>query len=210
LKKTAASLLIALAVASEHDAAADCYPQDRRSPPLKKTAASLLIALAVAAGLAFAHGPTRKKVSLDQAIAAPPEAVWVAVGNFQDMSWHPAVAKTEGQGGSVPGATRTLTLTGGGQIFEKLEKYDAEKHSLNYRIERVDPKVLPVTNYASWISVAPGPEGGSVVTWKGAFSRGDPNNDPPSDMNDQAAVDAVTGVYKAGLDNLKVLVEKAK
>jgi hypothetical protein len=185
-------------------------PKTRRSLLLKTTAASLLIALTVSAGLTFAHGPSRKKVSLDQAIAATPEAVWAVVGNFQDMSWHPAVVKTEGQGGNVPGATRTLTLTGGGQIFEQLEKYDAEKHSLYYRIDKVDPKVLPVTNYASWISVASGPDGNSVVTWKGAFYRGYPNNDPPPDMNDQAAVDAVTGVYKAGLDNLKALVEKAK
>lgn len=177
---------------------------------MKKTAASLLIALTVSASLALAHGPTRKKIMLDQAIAASPEAVWAIVGNFQEMSWHPAVTKTEGQGGNAPGATRTLTLTGGGQIFEKLEKYDAEKHSLNYRIEKVDPKVLPVTNYSSWISVAPGPDGNSVVTWKGAFYRGYPNNDPPPDMNDQAAVDAVTGVYRAGLDNLKTLVEKSK
>lgn len=122
------------------------------------------------------------------------------------MSWHPAVVKTDGSGGNLPGATRTLTLGNGGQIHEKLEKYDADKLSLFYRIVDVDVKVLPVTNYSSWISVKPS-DGGSSITWKGAFYRGYPNNDPPPELSDQAAVDAVTGVYEAGLDNVKSLAE---
>ena len=167
----------------------------------------LSVALLVAyTGIASAHGPTRKKVVVTRDIAAPPEKVWALLGNFQDMSWHPAIARTEGDGGNTPGATRTLTLGNGGQIFEKLEKHDDLKHSLFYRIEKVDVKVLPVTNYSAWLSVK-GVDGGSVVTWKGAFYRGYPNNDPPPELNDQAAVDAVTGVYELGLDNVKKLAE---
>jgi hypothetical protein len=180
--------------------------------PLKQPAALALplalAALVATATPALAHGPSRQKVSVDQTIAAPPEAVWAVIGNFQDMGWHPAVTKTEGTGGNTIGATRTLTLGGGGQIVEKLEKYDPATHSYFYRIEQVDPKVLPVTNYSSWLSVAPAAEGGSLVTWKGAFYRGYPNNDPPPDQNDEAAVKAVTGVYQGGLTNLKRLVEK--
>ncbi len=40
-----------------------------------------------------------------------------------------------------------------------------------------------------------------------AFYRGYPNNDPPPDQNDEAAVKAITGVYKSGLENLKKIVE---
>jgi hypothetical protein len=47
----------------------------------------------------------------------------------------------------------------------------------------------------------------SVVEWRGAFYRGYPNNNPPADQNDEAAVAAVTAVYKAGLANLKTLAE---
>jgi hypothetical protein len=47
----------------------------------------------------------------------------------------------------------------------------------------------------------------SVVEWRGAFYRGHPNNDPPPDQNDEAAVRAITGVYQSGLANLKRLVE---
>ncbi len=57
-----------------------------------------------------AHGPSRQKVTETVEINAPPEKVWKVIGNFQDMSWHPAVAKLEGQGGNDVNATRTLTL----------------------------------------------------------------------------------------------------
>jgi len=33
-------------------------------------------------------------------------------------------------------------------------------------------------------------------------NRGYPNNDPPPELNDEAALAAVTGVYQAGLDAL--------
>ena len=44
--------------------------------------------------------------------------------------------------------------------------------------------------------------GGSLIEWRGAFYRGYPNNDPPPELNDEAAIAAVTGVYQAGLDAL--------
>ncbi len=70
--------------------------------------------------LAFGHGPSRQKVTETVEINAPADKVWAVVGNFQDMSWHPAFAKLEGAGGNDANATRTLTLTSGGTIDEKL------------------------------------------------------------------------------------------
>ena len=169
---------------------------------------SLVLLTLLWAGQLLAHGPSRQKVVIEEHIAAPPNKVWERVKNFDDMSWHPAVANTEGQGGNSIGATRTLTLGNGGKIFETLEKYDDSKRSFFYRIKSVDVKVLPVTNYSSWFSVKDGKDGGSIVTWKGAFYRGYPNNDPPPELNDRAAVDAVTGVYTSGLANLKKLLQE--
>ncbi|MES9815376.1 MAG: SRPBCC family protein [Candidatus Thiodiazotropha sp.] len=168
----------------------------------------LLSILMIFATLAQAHGPTRQKMVVTQQISAPPQAVWDIVKNFHDMSWHPAIARTEGDGGNTIGATRTLTLGNGGQIHEKLEKHDDTKHSFFYRITAVDVKVLPVTNYSAWFSIKPSGSGGSLVTWKGAFYRGYPNNEPPPELNDQAAKDAVKGVYESGLANLKKLAEQ--
>ncbi len=174
---------------------------------MKKTIITLSTFLLLFTGLAQAHGPTRQKMIVKQEIAAPPQAVWDRVKNFHDMSWHPAVVKTEGEGGNTIGSTRLLTLGNGGQILEKLEKYNDEKHSFFYRIESVDVKVLPVTNYSSWFSIKETENGGSLVTWKGAFYRGYPNNNPPPELDDQAAKDAVKGVYEGGLANLKKILE---
>jgi hypothetical protein len=155
-------------------------------------------------GLAFAHGPSRQKVTLSVDVAAAPADVWAVIGNFQDMSWHPAVFSSTGEGGNNIDATRVLTLgqEGGPTISEQLYKYDAEKMSYSYRITDVKVEVLPVTNYSSHLTVTPGASGGSHIEWRGAFYRGFPNNDPPPELNDDAAIAAVTGVYQAGLDAL--------
>jgi hypothetical protein len=127
------------------------------------------------------------------------------------MSWLPGVAKTIGEGGNEPDAAkRQLTLDGGATIDESLYKYDAAEMSYSYRIDKVDVKVLPVNNYSSTIIVLPVEAGKSTVEWRGAFYRGFPNNDPPPELNDEAALKAVGKVYRAGLDNLKKKIEAAK
>ncbi|MBC7142000.1 MAG: SRPBCC family protein [Rhodobacteraceae bacterium] len=155
-------------------------------------------------GLALAHGPSRQKLTLSVDVAAAPADVWAVIGNFQDMSWHPAVFSSTGEGGNEIDATRVLTLgqEGGPTISEVLYKYDAAKMSYSYRITDVKVEVLPVTNYSSHLTVTPTATGGSHVEWRGAFYRGYPNNDPPAELNDEAAIAAVTGIYQAGLDAL--------
>lgn len=162
----------------------------------------------VSLGSADAHGPTRQKVSEKIEINAPPAKVWEVVSNFQDGGWIPVVEKTEGTGGNAPGAKRTLTLKNGATVEEEVAKFEPEKMTLMYRIEKVDVNVLPVTNYSSWLVVSPLDDGKkSEVEWRGAFYRGYPNNDPPPELNDEAAIKAVTGLYKAGLDGLKKKIE---
>lgn len=170
---------------------------------------TLGLSLALFAALplaASAHGPTRQKVTKSIEIAAPADKVWKVIGNFQDLGWHPAIEKTEGSGGNEVGAKRKLTLKGGAIIEEALTKYDAASRTIGYEITSVDVKVLPVTNYSSTLSVS---EAGakSTVTWKGAFYRGYMNNDPPPELNDEAAVKAVSGIYESGLDAVKKKIE---
>lgn len=164
------------------------------------------LALLLIPGLASAHGPTRQKLTKSIEIGAPAAKVWGIIGNFQDMSWHPAVRKTTGEGGNEVNATRVLDLGGGAVINELLYKYDAAQMSYSYRISKVDIKVLPVNDYSSTISVQEA-GGKSTVTWKGAFYRGYMLNDPPEALNEAAAIAAVTGVYEAGLANIKKLAE---
>lgn len=170
----------------------------------KRSFLAACTAAALIPGLALAHGPTRQKLTLTTEVAAEPAEVWAVIGDFQDMSWHPAVFSSTGENGNDIDATRVLTLgaEGGPTISEILYKFSNEKMSYSYRITDVDVEVLPVTNYSSHLTVKPRVAGGSVIEWRGAFYRGYPNNDPPDALNDEAAIAAVTGVYQAGLDAL--------
>ena len=174
---------------------------------LIKFGALALLLLPVNLTSVYAHGPERKKVTETVVIDNSPEEVWERLKNFSDLTWHPAVEKSEGEGGNAVDATRVLTLTGGGQIFEQLYRYVDEKMTYSYRITEVDVAVLPVTNYSSHLTVKPADGGRALVEWRGAFYRGYPNNDPPEHLNNDAAIAAVTGVYKAGLSHLKSSME---
>lgn len=171
---------------------------------------SLLAAVSLAAlpSLVVAHGPSRLKVTESIEIAAPVDKVWARLSKFDDASWIPAVAKTEGKGGNAIGATRVLTLKGDGAptVDEELTKFDADTKTLGYKITKVDPKVLPVTNYASTIKVS-GDAGKTTVEWKAGFYRGYPNNDPPPELNDDASEAAVKALYSATLADLKKSLE---
>ena len=159
----------------------------------------------------WAHGPSLQKITETIQIDAPPAKVWAAIADFHDLSWLPGVAKTSGDGGNEPDAAkRQLTLDGGATIDESLYKYDAGAMSYSYRIDNVDVKVLPVNNYSATIIVLPAEGDRSTVEWCGVFYRGYPNNDPPPELNDEAALKAVGKVYRAGLENLKKKVEAAK
>ncbi|MCB1917013.1 MAG: SRPBCC family protein [Rhodocyclaceae bacterium] len=178
-----------------------------RSTALAAASRSLVLPLALllAAPVALAHGPTRQKVTETIEIAAPAGKVWDAIKDYSALhTWHPAVESSETTAGNEPGSIRTLHLGGGATIVESLKKYDADAMRYSYKME--DPGPVPVTNYSSTISVA-GKGDGSVVTWKGAFYRGDPNNNPPPERNDEAAIKAITGIYQSGLANLKKQVE---
>lgn len=177
-------------------------------PPMTIPITRLLaasIALAALAATCHAHGPTRQKVVEQVTIDAPVATVWARVKNFDALKdWHPIVAESPADKGNAEGSVRLLKLKDGGQLTETLEAYDEAKMRYSYRAK--DGGALPVTNYTSTLSVR-GEGNQSVVEWRGAFYRGHPNNDPPPDQNDEAAVRAVTGVYQAGLAQLKKLAE---
>jgi carbon monoxide dehydrogenase subunit G len=164
-------------------------------------------ALALIPVAALAHGPSRQKAVEKIEIDAPAAKVWAIVGNFGDFSWVPGVAQTEATGGNTPDqAKRKITLANGGVIEETLTKYDEAGQSLSYKIDQADVKIMPVNNYSSTITVKE--DGGkTTVEWKGAFYRGFMNNDPPPELSDEAALKAVTDLYKAGLASLKAKAE---
>ena len=175
--------------------------------PISRRTLSVLLAstLLAASASSLAHGPTRQKVTEKVTIEAPADAVWAAIKNFNGLKdWHPAVAQSPADKGNAEGSVRTLKLKSGGALIETLESYDDAQKKYSYRAK--DGGALPVTNYTSTLSVVA--DGGkSVVEWRGAFYRAFPNNNPPPEQNDEAALKAVTGVYRSGLGNLKKLIE---
>ncbi|WP_199258570.1 SRPBCC family protein [Paracoccus binzhouensis] len=183
---------------------------------MTRVLALTLAATMALAGTAQAHGPVRLKLTLEQKLDATPDEVWAAIGKFDDMSWHPAIARTEitgdGSTDQPEKSERVLHLkaeSGDPTITEVLSKWQPEKRCYAYRIEKVEVSVLPVTNYASTLCVKD--EGGkALVSWKGGFYRGYPNNEPPPELNDEAAIQAVTGVYQVGLDALAERFGKAE
>lgn len=187
---------------------------------MKKIALLIPVALSFFAATASAHGPVRQKLERDIEINAPAAKVWAIIKNYDDMSWLPGVTKTEAKGGNAVGATRVLNLKDGGKITEELKKYDEAKMSYAYRITDMTSHkeithsgqnekipVLPVTDYSASITVdAKGDK--SVVQWKAGFYRAYMNNNPPAEMNEEAANKAVGDIFKAGLENVKSLAEK--
>ena len=171
----------------------------------------LVICLGLNLAPAWAHGPSRQKIVETVDVNAPVDKVWAIVKDFDGLAkWHPAVASSAADKGNEVGSIRTVVLKAPGdpKIIEELLSYNDEGHTYHYGIKEVDVKVLPVNNYTSWLTVSDNGHGGSTVEWKGAFYRGYLNNDPPPELSDEAAVTAVTGVYRPGLDNIKKLAEQ--
>lgn len=139
-------------------------------------------------------------------INAPADKVWAKVGNYADMSWHPGIAKTELTSGKADevGATRILSLQGGGNVNEVLTSFDASSMTMKYEITE---SVLPVRDYGATLKVESAGEGKSIVTWRAMFKRKDPANPGAPGQDDAAAKDAITGIFKAGLANIKKISE---
>jgi mxaD protein len=140
-------------------------------------------------------------------IAAPADKVWDAAKNFNALNtWHPALAGDEIVSGTNNrvGAVRLLTLKGGGTIKEKLLEFDDTGHRYRYAIME---SVLPVSRYSSNFVVTSLGNDKTLVTWSGRFKRKNVGDSPADNENDKTATDTISGIYQAGLQNLKKIVE---
>ncbi len=131
------------------------------------------------------------RVNLTQDLPVPAEVVWRTIGGFNALpDWHPAVEKSEQ---SEEGGTkiRRLTLVGGGEIVEKLEKVDEDERVYTYTIMEGP---LPVANYRATIRVR-ARNGGCTVEWSSEFD--------PAGASESEAAAAIRGIYEAGFENLR-------
>ncbi len=181
---------------------------------MKKVWIFVSLALLFFTGVSNAHGPVRGKLTVSISIDAPAGKVWDIIKDFDDMSWLPVVESTKADKGNDKGSSRVITLKDGGTITEELKKYDADKMSYKYKITDMstvktiqhagkdeDIPVVPVENYQATITVKPKGDK-SDVTWVATYYRGYVNNNPPAELNEEAADKAVTGIFTDGLTNL--------
>ena len=154
----------------------------------------------------YSHGPTRQKIKESVTIKAKPEDVWNIIKDFGKIdTWHPSISKVESDG-----KNRTIYYSprNNTPIKQKLENYNPEKMMYKTSIIEVDIKNFPVNTYTANISVKGNEDGTATVLWKAAFYRAYVNNDPPPELNEAAAIKAVTEFFQSGLNNLKSKLEK--
>ena len=176
-----------------------------------------VILMLLATTTALAHGPSRRQVVEEIHINASVDKTWALVGDFSAIDkWHPAIKSTS----MKDAKTRVLSLGDDKTITEHLVKRDDKKHMIKYKIKdmttietfeyagrTVERPVLPVNTYTGFMYVKPDGEG-SKVTWKGKFYRPYLLNPPvPEGMSDEDAMNAVSAVYKQGLEQLKSTLE---
>lgn len=168
------------------------------------------IFLALAAALlvtpAFAHGPTPIKVNETVTISAESKAVWAIAGKYDALaSWHPDVKSVKAKGGDAVGAEREITLKGG-VLKEGLDEYDPTGFKLSYRMSDPNVDAMPASSYSVTLSIKP-VAGGSEVSWYGRLYRGDTSNEPPENLSDDAAREAMSAFLRNGLQGLKKKIE---
>lgn len=125
-------------------------------------------------------------------VKATPASVWAKIGPFCAIQdWLPPVG-TCAQDGKTP-PTRTLVTKDGKATFVELQtaRNDARR---TYSYTFVSSP-LPVTHYTSTIKVSGTRRGTSVVTWTGSYT--------PNTGKDKDAADALSGIYQAGLEEIK-------
>ncbi|GAB4355768.1 MAG: hypothetical protein Kow0060_07990 [Methylohalobius crimeensis] len=189
----------------------------------KFTALMPLLALFWAVS-ASAHGPVRQKTQEAIVINAPADKVWEIIkAPCGIKDWHPQVAGCDAEGSQEEGAKRKLTLVDEGWVNQELKKYDEKKKLIGYKFnfndvstaqtivhagEEIQVPMFPVANYSDMLFVKSKGADKSQVVWRGAFYRAYMNNNPPAEMNEEAAINTMNAFYRSGLEGLKQLLEK--
>jgi hypothetical protein len=130
-------------------------------------------------------------------VSATLSQVWSMIGPFCAIKdWLPPVGTCTENGGSP--SERTLVTKDGKATFVETQtaRSDAE-HSYSYTFKS---SPLPVTAYASMIKVVPKSDGVSTVVWSSTYV--------PDRGKEQAAREALTGIYEAGLATIKAKFAK--
>jgi uncharacterized protein YndB with AHSA1/START domain len=119
-------------------------------------------------------------------------AVWSLIGPFCAIKdWLPPVGTCTEKAGPAP--ERTLVTKDGTATFIEAQTARSEAdHSYSYTFKS---SPMPVTDYVSTINVVAKSDGVSTVTWSSTFV--------PNAGKEKDALEALTGIYDAGLTTIK-------
>jgi hypothetical protein len=179
--------------------------QDSKDATMKKhmttrtfIAVTQTAALGVLAFLAVNVSPAlAATLSRSTDVSGAVSAVWSMIGPFCAIKdWLPPVGTCTESGALPP--ERTLVTKDGNATFVETQtaRSDAE-HSYSYSFKS---SPLPVSGYASTIKVVPKSDGLSTVIWSSTYV--------PDPGKEQAAREALTGIYEAGLATIKAKFAK--
>lgn len=160
----------------------------------KRTVQAVGLGLLVASGVAASAAGSAVSVVETVQLAASPAQTWAAIKDFTAwQQWHPAFATTDllRGDGHTQGSVRLLITKDGGKFTEELVSYNAASHRYQYRI--IDSPA-PVADYLSTIEVKEA-KAGSTVVWSSNFK-------VKAGTSEADAKKLISGVYRAGLDNL--------
>lgn len=128
--------------------------------------------------------------SMQQDFTTTSETIWSLVGNFNSLPQYIEAVTKSVIDSKATGTVRTLTLTDGSQLAERLLYYDTEVKELRYTL-LLGP--LPVQNYVSTIKVT-GTTNGCSVLWSCSFE--------PDGVTSKEAIEAVKAIYQMGFKGL--------
>ena len=162
-----------------------------------------LVVILLFPGFISAHGPTRQKVSESVTINADLSEAWTLISDLRDIGqWHSVYKSIEKKGEDPQPLSMFSRESGVVQILT----LDSEKKLFKYRLKK--PGGLPVNNYSARLRLEKSDSGKVKITYKGAFYRKYLNNDPPPEENDEAAIAAVTKMYKDTLKKFEKKISK--
>lgn len=124
-------------------------------------------------------------------VTASPADAWAAIVDFCSIpDWHPVIAECEQF--DQDGKTMRRLVTGdGGELLEELNEMDEGAMSFTYSIIE---SPLPIADYVSTMTVSEGGDG-ATISWSSTYNA--------AGVSDEEALEIMTGIYRAGLDELK-------
>jgi len=136
-------------------------------------------------------------VQVQDQVNASVDQVWQLVADFGGIGkWidQSLVKSCEADGNNV-GAMRTIVLTDGGIVKERLEALEPDARRFTYAIIGDSP--IPVDNYSATVKLTAAGDG-TLIDWVSTFE--------PRGVSQAEAEEIVTGIYTGGIAGIRKAV----